>query len=604
MKPQEIESQLQEKGNGYVAHLRVFNDLTKDGDVVSPFGAVRIAVISSFTVDPLVPCLTVQAASRKISVDIYKTPYGQYHQEILNPNSNLYEFNPDLTFFWIDARSLLPELFDQPYQHSQTERCQWADKSLEELGSLLRNLRKLTKGLLIVANWIPPVATEMGILEGHQEPGVFAAIEDANHHLRKLVRNLTSTYVFDLAHLTLRFGLKHAVDTKLANYGDIRFSLDFFAQVAHEFLGYLLPAKGLIRKCLVLDLDDTLWGGTVGEDGWENIHIGNDTPEGRGYMQFQHIINRFFHRGIILAINSKNNEADVWEVFEKRPEIVLKREQFAATRINWNDKARNIREIADELNIGLESLIFFDNSPCERELVRELLPDVLVPDFPKTSDGLADCLLKLPDLNVLAITEEDRQKGEMYVKEKARFSARIQSTDLTSYFFSLKTIAKIDYAKQHQAVRLSQLSQKTNQFNCTTRRYTEMEIKSFMESNAYRLFSLSMHDKFGDFGIVGLCILARNNEISWRLDTFLLSCRAIGRQVEIAFFRQIVDFVLCEGAVELLLEFIPTDRNMVAKEFLECMGWQGISTVHNLQSHLICPEELRIKVPEWIEIIE
>ena len=318
------------------------------------------------------------------------------------------------------------------------------------------------------------------------------------------------------------------------------------------------------KKCLVLDLDHTLWGGVLGEDGTEGIQIGGDYP-GKAFLYWQEALWQLAKKGVILAVCSKNNEEDVLEAWEKHPSIVLKKEAFSAYRINWKDKATNIKELAEELNLGLDSMVFVDDHPTEREWVKQMLPMVSVPDFPEQPYLLPVFFQQLVEdyFKVYSLTEEDRNKTEQYRANANRVLAQKGFADYDAFLKSLDIRITIEAAHEYHIPRIAQMTQKTNQFNLTTRRYTDTEIRGLMEQG-WKIWCISVADKFGDDGITG-CIMINGDQI----DTFLLSCRILGKGIEFVFLKKLLEILYAQGFTSLKAQYIPTLKNAQVSEFYE-----------------------------------
>ena len=354
------------------------------------------------------------------------------------------------------------------------------------------------------------------------------------------------------------------------------------------------------KKCIVLDLDNTLWGGILGEDGLEGIRLG-PTPEGRPYLEFQKYLLSLFNRGIILAINSKNNHKDALRVFQEHPNMVLKEHNFASMQINWNDKVSNLKNIAKELNIGLDSLVFIDDEKLNREMVKSILPEVEVVDLPEDPSLYLKTLAEIDDFNILKITEEDKKRGKMYAERRKRQELQNKSsTDITQFLKDLRMIATINMADSFNIPRIAQLTQKTNQFNMTTRRYSEEDIKKFSGNKNFLVMCISIKDKFGDNGITGAAIVEKSHE-SWRIDTFLLSCRIIGRKAEEILLGHIIGLAKNENVKKIIGEFIPTQKNTPAKSFYKNSKFFNAGKSNNMEKW-----ELKnlssFKYPDFIKI--
>ncbi len=326
------------------------------------------------------------------------------------------------------------------------------------------------------------------------------------------------------------------------------------------------------KKCLVLDLDNTLWGGILGEDGPDGIKIGGDYP-GKAFLYFQKGLFELGKNGVVLAVCSKNNEQDVMDLWEKNPFLVLRKEHFAAYRINWQDKATNIKELAEELNLGLDSFVFIDDNPTERELIKQLLPMVAVPEFPDQPYELPIFFKKLVEdyFKVYAITEEDKKKTAQYKANAQRSSFQKSFADFGDFLKSLDIHLTIASANEYNIPRIAQMTQKTNQFNLTTKRYTDADIKTMLEKGG-QVYCLSVADRFGDSGITG-CIIVNGDEI----DSFLLSCRILGKGIETAFIKKVFQMLREQGIAELRASYCPTAKNVQVKEFYEKVGLQCVS---------------------------
>ncbi len=351
----------------------------------------------------------------------------------------------------------------------------------------------------------------------------------------------------------------------------------------------------MTKKCLVLDLDNTLWGGVVGEDGITEIKLGFEPP-GSAFLAFQQAILDCANRGVILAVNSKNNFNDAMRVIREHPHMVLRENSFAAFRINWMDKADNIKALAKELNIGTDSMVFLDDDPVNRSLVRAMLPEVETPDLPERPEEYASFFMKLPYFQGGAVTDEDKMRGNFYVTERIRAEAEKKATSRDEFLKNLDVTVTIIEDDASSAPRLAQMTDRTNQFNARKTVFSEAEMKHFCTDGAYTVFSTSARDTFGDYGVIGLAI-AEKEATEWRLISFLMSCRALGRGVEDAFFAHMAAKAKDAGAHILKVRFEKTEKNEPARTFLDkvCQSCHGGHYVHDLSCAAVCPE--------WVSII-
>lgn len=344
-----------------------------------------------------------------------------------------------------------------------------------------------------------------------------------------------------------------------------------------------------MKKCLVLDLDNTLWGGVVGEDGIENIALSLQPP-GNSFVAFQQAILDHHDRGVILAINSRNNPDDAWQVIRTHPNMVLKEQHFAASRINWNDKAQNISELAEELNIGLDSMVFLDDDPVNRALVRASFPEVFVPDLPAAPAEYAQFLNSLEVFESKTVTDEDKMRGNLYVTERLRKEEEKSFVSKEEFLRSLQLRLSVYEDDDSCLPRLSQLTEKTNQFNTDKKPLTEAQLSQYIRSPTHKVLYAKLQDKFGDYGVIALAVID-TDKTTWNISSLLMSCRVFGRGVEDAFFG-----VLCKRAAEekiarVSISFKETAKNMPAKEFV---------MRHFLNRSYAVPAEASI--PDWITV--
>ena len=395
------------------------------------------------------------------------------------------------------------------------------------------------------------------------------AVGDYNKALYEAESAHSNLKVIDITEFTRQYSSVDLFDWKFYFISQMGMN----PKLHHEFKAWFTRKMRSIalkrKKCLVLDLDNTLWGGVLGEDGIEGIKIGGDYP-GNAFLYWQEALKQLTKSGIILTVCSKNDEADVFEAWEKNPYIVLRKDDFSAWRINWIDKATNIKELADELNLGLDSFVFVDDNPTERELIRQVLPMVSVPEFPTQPYMLPIFFKQLVAdyFKVYSITDEDHKKTEQYKANACRAQEQKAFTDFDKYLVSLNLKIIFEALNEFNVQRIAQMTQKTNQFNLTTKRYTDADIRGFAEQG-WKIWCISVVDKYGDNGITG-CIMINGNEV----DTFLLSCRILGKGIEIAFIKKSFEMLLDSGIKDLTAKYIPTSKNAQVKEFWDNCGFR------------------------------
>jgi FkbH-like protein len=377
--------------------------------------------------------------------------------------------------------------------------------------------------------------------------------------------------------------------------------------LAAEQLRYLRAHRGPARKCLVLDLDDTLWGGVVGEDGPDGVALGGD-PLGKAHVLFQREVVRLQRRGVLLAICSRNNEADALAVFETRSEMLLHLDDFAAVRINWSPKPENVLAIATELDIGLDSVVFWDDSPAERARMRAALPQVLTPEVPSDPALLRQALVEMTVFDSLALTGEDMDRTRFYAEQAVRRrleDSHRRSGRLDDYLADLRTVVEIAPATRPSLPRVAQLIAKTNQFNLVPRRLTEAEVEG-LHASGRLVHTLRVADRFGDSGLVGVAIAGPSpaRAAVWEIDVLLLSCRVIGRRVESALLHRLAQDARDAGATRLVGRYVATERNRPARDCYRDHGFRRLSGDPAGGGELweLDLEKATVEVPRWLEV--
>ncbi|MDO8510932.1 MAG: HAD-IIIC family phosphatase [Nanoarchaeota archaeon] len=539
----------------------------------SPMPEIKVAFLSNFTINGLPEILKVKSHQESIWIDYYNAPYNQYIQEILNPASGLYKKEPDLIFLLLDVEPFLGEFFFFPYRYSIEQRKDLVKEKIKEIEDFLTILQERSKAKIVINEFLVPAYSSRGILESKQEYGLTESIHKINEQLRDICKNNGRLFTFPLNSFCSHQKSNPLSEPKIYYLTDMKFSTDGLIDLASEYLSYIYPLASKSKKCLVLDLDNTLWGGVVGEDGPEGLKLGPD-KEGRPFLDFQKLLLDLFERGIILAINSKNNYEDAMEVIRNHKYMLLREDHFACIKINWQDKATNMKEIAKELEIGLDSLVFLDDDSTNQALIRELVPEVTVIDLPKDVSLYPSIIKNLKFFNLFHITPEDVKRGKMYVDQKKRSLLESEMKDLNTFIKQLQVKVMVRSADESTLDRITQLTQKTNQFNLTTKRYQEEEIYELFKSADHLIKSITVEDKFGDYGTTGVVIVKKDaDKRCWHIDTFLLSCRVLGKTVEFALMEDLIKRAKMEGIENIKGHFIPTKKNKPAENFLEECGF-------------------------------
>ena len=544
--------------------------LPPEGTDLKPW---RVALLSSFTMEFIHDSLIAYGFTNGLRIEIYQPGFGLIRQELLNPASGLYHFMPDVTILAIEGEDWLPEIYttfmdtEPPGQGLGVI----ATRFQQETNALVRAFRSTSTAPLLVHNLAQPRLRRAGVTDLSLTVGQAKFVTDLNCALGQVAAEVIDVHLVDYAALVNQFGVRHWYDSRMRLYAKAPIASSMLGNLSQEYMRYFRALGGLAKKCLVVDLDNTLWGGIIGEDGMEGIQLGPNYP-GNAFVEFQRVILDLYRRGVLLAVASKNNPADVDAVFLSHPFMMLRKAQFAALEIHWNPKSDSLKRIAAQLNIGLEHMVFADDNPAECEQVRRALPMVTVIELPRQPEHYVEALCAEGLFDTLGLSAEDLRRGQLYQQRAQAETVRSASHNLEDYYRDLDmqlSIAPVDPASR---ARTAQLTQKTNQFNLTTIRYGEAELAGRMADPDWLLVTVGVRDRFGDNGIVGV-MLAKVGEERLHIDTFLLSCRVIGRTVETAMLAFLCEAAQARGLKALCGQVVPSDKNMPARDLFEKHGF-------------------------------
>lgn len=573
---------------------------------------MKISLLSNITMDLLPDYLNKELQKRgEIEGEFYVAPYNQYVQELTNINSEIYKNKSGIIIVYLEGDEIFPKLLSDILIKNSKSVMEEVNQQVENYWRLLVNYAQVNPLATILINTI--MINPYSVINGLEYNSGFSEeiIESIyNNKIRDLVvsSDLPNIIVVDVKKLVMQYGFKNITDNRMYYLGRIKYNKRGFEILAELYVNYILAKLGRIKKVIVLDMDNTLWGGVVGEDGIDGIRIGHDGI-GKAYYDFQVQLKKIKQKGILLTICSKNNYDDVKAVFENHPAMVLRLDDFSCIKINWKDKVENIREIEEELNLCHDSFVFIDDNPFERFQVKEFYPTIETPNFPDEPAGLPCWLsdLSFKYFNKLSITGEDENRTTLYEVEKRRKSLREKIPSLDEFYKKLNMKVIIEENDKTMIKRIAQLTQRTNQFNMTTRRYTEQDIISFMNSPDYSVFSLELIDNFGNNGVVGVIIFKmRKDDKRAEIDTFLLSCRVIGRTVENAFLGYTIKKIKGKNNLTGIIigVYIPSPKNSLVKNLYEKLGFRKETETDNRIEYLIDLEKEEINIPEWIYVEE
>ena len=563
---------------------------------------LSIRILRNIMIEPIEPYLRYLGYDIGFNTEVTFGEYDNIFQEAVGRQNKF--LNDGINFILIFSK-----LETMSWDISRNYVALNADKIKTEISrideyikSVLSGIRRQTSATVLWHGFELPAYPAFGILDSRSPISQRAAINSLNEFLKDFLESQDNAYFVDMNLCQTRLGFNQFYDHRFWHIGRSPYTRQALCEIAMEDFKFIRSLKGKSKKCLVLDCDNILWGGIIGEDGLAGIKLGKTYP-GSTYYEFQQEVLNLYNRGIILALCSKNNEDDVWDVFRKHPDMILKEEHIATAQINWRDKAANIKQIAVDLNIGMDSLVFIDDSEFEINLIHKTLPEVEVIHMPQTKlMEYRNILVACGLFDTLTLSAEDTNRTAMYRAEAARNNLKVQATDMKTYLKTLKMEVDISFADEFSIPRIAQLTQKTNQFNLTTKRYTEADIKILANSDQSDVIYLKLKDRFGDSGIVGVCILRYCDKKSI-LDTFLLSCRVLGRGVEDVFLAQVLKLAKKRGCEVAIGEYYPNPKNIQVRNFYINRGFKEFEEKTNY-GRLSFRYELNVKVVSRNELFK
>lgn len=551
-------------------------------DSIDPAAAgltpARIALLTNYTADALLPLIRARALPSGLAVTCHLPGFDTAMQEVLAEDSALRAFDPNVVFIDLLAERVVPELIDSFLSLDQSA----VDAAIATMSALVADmvngLRRWSTARVVIHLVARPFGPTLGLLDvGARSQR--AAIECVNEAIRRATAGSEALYL-DSDRLVAEVGARDWRDQRLWSMATIPYGPVAMHRIADEYVRYLRALTGRVRKVLVLDLDDTLWGGVLGERGEHGIELGPTRP-GNGFVGFQRAIAELHRRGVILAINSSNDAEHALSVIDRHPSMVLRAADFLAHRINWSDKAANMVAIADELNLGLDSFVFIDNSDAECARIRQALPDVLTCQLAGDPSGYGPWLRQSGLFDSLGFTEEDRQRTQLYRDESRRTQHRESMASLDEYLRSLEMVLIVEPVGAATVDRAADLSQRTNQFNMTTRRRTAQELSALCASAGYHGYVFRLSDRFGAQGIIAFAAWQPGPSNDALITDLLISCRVLKRNVETAILSVLAELARSAGAGTLAGEFRPTQRNRAFAAFFEAHGFTAITdTAH------------------------
>ena len=529
---------------------------------ISPLREFHLGLLGNGTTCLFTPALAAGAARHGVLLRVTQADYDQVAQEALDPSSAINSCKPDAVLLALDFHGLpLNNGGGGPSNQS----------ALDYVGMIREGLERGAGVPVIFQTVACPPQPLFGSMDAQVSMSMRRQIQDFNDGLRELAAK-RGDYILDVAALAESIGTQNWHNPVQWNLYKLPFA-QTMVPVYVEYVGRLLGAiRGNARKCLVLDLDNTLWGGTIGDDGLEGIVLGQGDGVGEAFSEIQRTALQLRDRGVILAVSSKNTDEVARQPFREHPEMSLKLEHIAVFQANWRDKATNIEAIATTLNIGLDSMVLLDDNPAERSQVRKALPMVAVPELPTDPSLYARTLLNAGYFEAVTFSEEDRQRGDLYQANAQRAELSAKSRDMEEFLASLGMTIEFHAFDAVNLGRIAQLINKTNQFNLTTRRFTHSEVETMSRSPDCLTFQIRLRDRFGDNGVIGV-VIARKKDTIYDIDTWLMSCRVLGRRVEEAIIAELVRHCRLNGVDTLEGSYLPTAKNGLVRDLYKKLGF-------------------------------
>jgi len=558
--------------------MKTFSELKKNlKKDVSQLTSIKIAVLGDTATQFIVQALKGEGIDHNINLQIWEADFNQIERQVLDPSSELYEYSPESVLIFKSSHKLLLkynklDLSNQP---------KLADSEMASIKDLVANIHNNISAKVIYFNYAEIDDSVFGNYASKTESSFLFQLRKLNYELMTFAAKNTNIDIVDLSSIQNTIGKLKFTQASIYINSEMIISIDALPLVAKRTVNLIAAQKGKINKCIILDLDNTTWGGIIGDDGMENIQIGS-LGIGKAFSEFQYWVKKLKNRGVVVCICSKNTESVAKEPFEKHPDMVLRLEDISVFIANWENKADNIRHIQSILNIGFDSMVFLDDNPFERNMVRENIPDITVPELPEDPANYLEYLYGLNLFETVSVSNEDLERTKLYQTEAARVQVHSSFTNEDDFLENLEMQSTIQAFNNFNSPRISQLSQRSNQFNLRTIRYTEGEIKGMAESDKYFTFSFTLDDRFGENGLICVIILEKLDDNTIFIDTWFMSCRVLKRGMEYFVLNYLVSFAKEKGFSTLKGEYLSTQKNEIVKNHYKDLGFELQGSYYSL----------------------
>ena len=556
--------------------MKTLRELKKLAKVELEASKLKVALLGDTATQLLVTAIKGEAVDRGISLDLYEGEYSQVERQLMDPTSELYEFDADIIVIFQSTHKLGEHHSSLPIE-SQTLL---AEERLSFVTTLCENPSFANKKL-IYFNYPEIEDTVFGSYANKVESSFSYQVRKLNYELMNLSMQYPNLFICDIAGLQNLFGRQFMFAPNVYMTTEMVLSVNALPYVASRVVDIIAAIKGQFKKCLILDLDNTVWGGVIGDDGLEGIELGHGLGIGKAFTEFQMWIKKLKQRGIIICVASKNNEDTAKEPFEKHPDMILKLDDIAVFQANWETKVDNIRTIQGILNIGFDSMVFLDDNPFERNMVRENIPGITVPELPEDPAMYLEYLYSLNLFETASYSNADKDRTKQYQVEAKRVSLSKTFTNEADFLKSLNMISTVSGFTKFNTPRVAQLSQRSNQFNLRTVRYTEADIEDMAKNPDVIDLSFTLEDKFGDNGLIAVVIMKKLDEETLFVDTWFMSCRVLKRGMENFTLNTMVEFARSKGYKRIIGEYIPTPKNKMVEMHYPNLGFTKIESSTN-----------------------
>lgn len=531
----------------------------------------KIAILGDCSTQHLATALKGYGYQEGYHLNIFDSDYNQIDSQIMDDTSELYQHQPDAVLLYMSSEKLYENFCETGVQ----QRENFADVTIEKIKNAWQNLNSKIKTNILQFNFIEIDDRTFGNYANKTPNSFIYQLRKLNYQLMELASNTKNAFLIDLSTIQNTYGREVVHDDKLYYIAKMPLSTNILPEVSQQVLDVIKALNGKFKKCAILDLDNTLWGGVIGDDGLKSIQIG-ELGLGHAFSEFQMWLKELKNRGIILAVCSKNNENIAKEPFEKHPDMILKLDDISMFVANWEDKATNIKYIQETINIGMDSIVFIDDNPFERNLVKGMIPDITVPELPEDPAMYLSYLKSLNLFETASYSENDKDRTKQYQAEVGRTTMQSNFQNFDDYLKSLEMQATVHPFEEFEFPRISQLTQRSNQFNLRTIRYTEAEIEQIAKDEKYLTLSFSLKDKFGDYGLISVVIMEKQDEKTLFLDTWLMSCRVLKRGMEEFIINQVIETAKANGFSKVVGEYIQTPKNAMVQKIYAKLGFTDL----------------------------